>query len=219
MLMKADTEALVKGCKEETTRFLRHEPGLRGYCLELFRRAIVEGSQEAWEAIVAQYRRQMLHWAGAGTVDADDLVQDALHSFLKAVTSEVFARFMGIPKVLAYLRRCVISAKIDRQRGEGREQPALAKIALELDHQGGSPEHAALDKIVNRRAVEYIYSRLNDEQERLVVRLNLELGYKPKEIVHLHPAEFPTARDVYTVRERVVRRLSQDPILRYMLDS
>jgi DNA-directed RNA polymerase specialized sigma24 family protein len=216
---QASVSELAKRCQEETIRFLKKKPGPVGACFELFRRAVAEKCQEAWEAVHAQYRDLMLRWAGDCSdvpCDAEDVAQRAFEKLLKAVKPETFARFAGIESVLAYLRRCVTSVHIDRQRIAERERLALAALRADNPPQAVSPEDVALERIVNGECAARIYSQLKDERERLVAYLNLELGLKPKEIVCLRPDEFPTERDVYRVRERVVRRLSQDPILRDM---
>lgn len=205
---------LSERCQEETINFRDKKPGPVGFCFELFRRAVVENCQKAWEAVYAQYRSQMLHWAGDSSCDAEDLVHCAFEKFLNAVGPETFARFTGIAAVLAYLRRCVNSVRIDRWRQAEREQLALAALGVDDPPQANSPEQIALDCIMDRQCAKHIYGRLRDEQERLVVYLNLELGLEPAEIVRRHPAEFSTARDVYRVRERVIRRLSRDSVLR-----
>ena len=209
---QVSVEELTEFCREENTSQDKN-PRPAGACFELFRRAVVENCQTAWEAVYAQYRRQAIGWAGGNSGDAEDVVHCAFEKFLSAVSPETFARFAGIANVLAYLRRCVKSVHIDRWRQAEREQLALDALGVEMASQPGSPEQAALDRIVNQQYAEHIYDRLKDEQERLVAYLNLELGLKPSEIVHRRPAEFPTARDVYKVRDRVIHRLSEDPIL------
>jgi DNA-directed RNA polymerase specialized sigma24 family protein len=209
---QTSVEELTEFCREENAS-LDKDPRSVGACFELFRRAVVENCQAAWEAVYAQYRRQALRWAGGNSDDAEDVVHCAFEKFLSAVSPKTFARFAGIANVLAYLRRCVKSVYIDRWRLMEREQLALDSLGMEMASLSDSPEQAALDHIVNRQYTEHIYGRLKDERERRVVYLNLELGLKPSEIVHRHPTEFPTARDVYRVRDRVIHRLSEDPIL------
>ncbi len=216
---QASVAELAKRCQEETLNFRDKKPGPVGFCFELFRRAVVEDCQEAWEAVYVQYRRLMLCWVGDISPDAEDLVHCAFEKFLNAMAPETFARFTGIATVLAYLRRCARSVRIDHERQAKREQLALVALGVDNPPLSNSPEPVALSRIVNRQFAEYIYARLKDEQERLVVYLNVELGLKPAEIVRLHLAEFPTPRDVYKVRERVIRRLSQDPILQDMLSN
>lgn len=44
-------------CSEENARYRRSQSDERGYCFELFRRAVVEDCQEAWETIYRQFER------------------------------------------------------------------------------------------------------------------------------------------------------------------
>jgi DNA-directed RNA polymerase specialized sigma24 family protein len=211
--IQLSVQELAERCREEANRFRRQENGPTGACFELFRRAIVEGCQEAWKAIYTQYQRQVMRWIGS-IDDAEDLVHCAFDKFSRAVKPEAFGRFMGIGTVLAYLKRCARSVCIDRERQIEREQLALDALRPERSSQESSLEQVALNQIVIQQCVEHIYSRVKDGQEELVVRLNLALGWKPAEIVERHPAEFPTQRDVYKVRDRLIRRFSQDPVLR-----
>jgi len=208
---------LAERCQKENANFQANKPGPMGFCFELFRRAVVEKSQEAWKAVYTLYRSRMLQWLSESSCNAEDVVHGALEKFLNAVDPETFACFAGIGTVLAYLKRCVNSVRVDRQRKAARERLAFEAIRMNDPPLSSSLEQAAFDSIVNRECSEYIYARLKDEQERLVVRLNLEQALKPAEIVLLHPGEFPTVRDVYRVRERVIRRLSQDPVLQNMV--
>jgi DNA-directed RNA polymerase specialized sigma24 family protein len=210
---RLSVEELAERCRKETSS-RNKEPGLVGFCFELFRRAIVENCQEAWDAIYVQYRREMSRWAGSSPFDADELVHRTFEKFLNAVTPSAFARFTGIGSIRAYLRRCVKSVLIDHWRQAAREQRALDALGLENPPAAGSPEQMAFDRTVNRQCADRVYSRLKGRKERLIVRLNLELGLKPTEIVQLYPAEFPTTREVKKVRDRLIYRFSEDPILR-----
>ena len=211
---QANVEEIIEGCREETARFHRKERGSTGFCYELFRRAVVESCQESWNAIDTQYRSLLLRWAEGNSGDAEDMVQLAWEKFFKAMTEERFLRFPGIAHILAYLRRCVNSVTIDHWRKIKKERSNLTALGVIDPTQATPLQQTVLDGIVNRQHVERVYSRLKDRQERLVVYLNFELGLKPAEIAQLYPDVFPSARDVSRVKERVIRRLSNDPTLR-----
>jgi DNA-directed RNA polymerase specialized sigma24 family protein len=211
---KASVEELAELCQKEDARFRDKKPGPVGFCFELFRRAVVERSQQAWNAVYDQYYDRMVGWIGGDLLDAEELVHEALEKFWSRVTPETLARANGIGSVIAYLKRCVRSACVDRWRQAKREHRALAALELEASpNEACSLEQIVLDDIVNQECAKYVYSRLKDEQERLVVHLNLELGVKPAEIARMYPSLFPTAQHVNRVRERLMRRLSTEPVL------
>ncbi|HNT73524.1 MAG TPA: hypothetical protein PKH77_00755 [Anaerolineae bacterium] len=214
---EACLEVLIERCQRETVQYRQPQPSLIGYCLELFRRAIVEGSQAAWQAVYEQYRGQMARWARADPDKAEDIVQSALEKFVRRMTPDRFTRFTGVAHILAYLERCIRSVRIDRQRQEARESAACDY--LQTDFRENDPVRIADERIENTECARYIYSRLHDDQERAVVRLNLELDLKPAEIARLYPQLFPTTADVHRIRERVIRRLADDPVLQKYRDD
>jgi hypothetical protein len=63
---------------------------------------------------------------------------------------------------------------------------------------------------VRQELFEHIEQRLKDEQERLVIRLSFKVGLVPRHIAQECPDTFADAADVRRVKERVVRRLSND---------
>src|SRR3954468_24420841 len=53
---------LARCCAEETNKFLRQSVSNDRYCLELFRRAIVQRDDDAWASIYQQYAPLVLTW-------------------------------------------------------------------------------------------------------------------------------------------------------------
>lgn len=209
MYSQMDVSQLVEQCRDETIRSRTMASGLTGFCLELFRRAIVEGCQPAWEAAHAQYHRLMLSWARSSNnwCSPEDIVESALERFLKAVKPETFARFTSIRHLLAFLRGCVRSVYIDRARRDQREQKGWGMMAID-DPPPADREPSLLPRI---------YERLKDEQECAVVYQSFELGFKPQEIAARRPDMFSSAHEVSRIKERVISRLAQDPGLRSYL--
>lgn len=215
--MTEDIEALIQRCHEENKRFHSGQDGPTGACRELFRLAIVEQSQRAWKAVYEEYHAQMLRWASGNQAAADDIVQRAWEKFFNSVTPKRFPDFVRVGALLSFLKSCVKSVLIDRARMREREQTTLKawKDLEELAQQEGpSPPSQIIDEIVHQQFAEDVYSRLRDDEERLVIFMSFELDLKPREIAERYADRFPTAKRVSRIKERVIRRLAYDPVLR-----
>jgi DNA-directed RNA polymerase specialized sigma24 family protein len=143
-LHDAHLSLLVERCAEQTARFFARVANDTRYCLELFRRAIVEHDQAAWEAIYGQYRNMVRGWlARHPQIDltgetAEDLVNVAFDKMWTALNPEKFARFadpsqgslayppgqagQALAALLRYLQMCAHSTVIDCIRRVRREQ-------------------------------------------------------------------------------------------------
>lgn len=204
-------EELAGRCrKEEAAR--AKVSRLTSACFELFRRAVIEDCLAAWRVIYHQYKRQMIHWAGGRSADAEDVVHRGLEKFITKMRErpDTFTGFPGLASVMAYLKRCIRSVRVDRERWAERERRIVEALEIIGPAHASSSEQLVLNPLVREQCAEHIRSRLNGEQERLLVHLQFELELKPAEIVERRPDQFPDADEVYKVRERVIRRLSRD---------
>lgn len=204
-------EELAGRCREEESA-RSNVSKFASACFELFRRAILDDCQTAWRVIYHQYKRQMIHWAGGRSADAEDVVHRGLEKFITKMRErpDTFTGFAGLASVMAYLKRCIRSVRVDRERKTERKRRIVEALEITSPAHARSSEQLVLDPLVRERCAEHIRSRLNDEQERLLVHLQFELDLKPAEIVDRRPDQFPDADEVYKVRERVIRRLSRD---------
>jgi hypothetical protein len=217
-------DELARRCREETDRFLRGEPTHEAFCHELLRRAICQGDQAAWAAVVAQYRGLVLaqirrHPAYATAAEEDDYwVNRTFERFWGAVGPERFRAFPGLPALLQYLKLCAASVLVD----DARRRAAAAAESLE-GHAAclaaSTPgEEAILGELAGRELWRAIEAELRDEPERLVARLCLVLGLKPREVYACHPDRFADVADVYRVKRNLIDRLSRSPAIRRFLD-
>ncbi|MBU0495148.1 MAG: sigma-70 family RNA polymerase sigma factor [Chloroflexi bacterium] len=181
-------------------------------CWELFHRAVVENDEQAWQALYVQYRRLIGKWGTGIDLELDDLVTVAFGRFWRALHDQNFAnRLPTMKAVMGFLRACVWSEATDRQRRreyQNRIHGELAQAVCETD--------AHLDperQILSRERQDYLYSRLQDEDEQLVFQLSWELNLKPREIATQYPQRFVDARSVSRIKERIMRRLSEDPMV------
>ena len=208
---------VVSRCAEETRQFVKRVESTFRHCYEMFRRAIQERNEDAWEAVLAQYRGLMLSWVsrhpavdGAGE-DADYFVNGACARLWESIPPERFERFPDVRSLLRYLQMCLHSAITDFARQH-------AAVTVSLDDAGeefvAAPQESGLDRAARHELWAKVAARLKDDKERLVMRGLFVLGLKPRELCDLNPGVFRGVQEVYGVRENVVDRLARDPELR-----
>src|SRR6185436_15760962 len=115
-------DALAQRCAEETERFRLRLQDDSQYCFELFRRAICERVELAWEMIYNQYKLEVAIWVkervGFDSSEAtiDPFINGAFAKMWHALTAEKFGRFSDIKSLLYYLKTCVYSVVVDHTR-------------------------------------------------------------------------------------------------------
>jgi DNA-directed RNA polymerase specialized sigma24 family protein len=205
-LDKISTQELASLCREESSRYQRRCGEEPGHCFELFRRAIVERDQEAWSILYSQYRPLVAGWVRGSFDQADDGVNQAWAKFWRSVDPDTFVnRFSGIGKVMAFLKLCAYSVRIDEhRRDKARATISLGEMNLP-DHPPPQEENLVLEELLK-----YIEPRLQNEQERLVFCLSFQVGLKPREIAQNYPAQFSDVKEVMRIKERIVWRLANN---------
>ena len=114
-------------------RFFRMRGAIHGTALSLFRRAIEQGNQYAWELIYTQYSSLVAGWVknhpNFRAIDGEtqEYVNPRIPSLWTA-TSNKFDQFTELSSLLAYLKMCVHSAITDETRKVSR-----AAVAREWD--------------------------------------------------------------------------------------
>lgn len=223
-------EQLAEACRRETERFLRNAGFDDAFCFELFRRAVVERGEHAWEKIVAQYRRMVLTWvkrhpdlpALGGDEDGDHWVDAVFVRFWSAVKPERFGQFENTRRILAYLKMCANSVIQDelRQRAQQLSTVSLDPMAgLDENSAAPAPPASAVEArsdggLLAQELLAIIQSALHDDREWEVFRLTVVLGYTPREISRRHPDRFPTADTVYQIKRNLLDRLRRNPEIR-----
>ena len=205
-------------CTRETEAFFQRRAHDPAYCYELFRRAIVERCQPAWDVIYAQYRPLVAGWVerhpafAFGGEETQFFVNRAFEKMWAALDPTKFARFPNLKSLLRYLQMCVHSTIVDQSR---KAEQAVASVQVESMSDRSStngPRHddPALDRVYRQEFWQQIEARLNDERERRVVYGSFILGLKPREVHALYQDTFGDVRDVYRVKENVLARLRRD---------
>jgi hypothetical protein len=82
---------------------------------------------------------------------------------------------------------------------------------------GFSPDYLA--DVARQELADHVRRLVPDETEWLALRLSYEYELPPREIAHRHPQRFRDAAEVSRIKERVKKRLQNDPRLRQYLED
>lgn len=193
------------------------------FCLELFRRAIVEGDQASWSSIYAEFQGLVFDWvyrldATAGATDgrgeeAADLVLCAFTKLWRFYTPASLAAATGLGAVLAYLRSCAGTC-VQEMRRARRLDPRFIGLdgAVEVPSPGNLA-NIVLDELQRGELWRIVLEHCQDDADRCVAQLCLAMGLKPAEVAALHPALFADAASVYRVKRNLLARLSRNELL------
>ena len=219
--MQLSLPALVRRCATESDHFYHNRPYDARFAHELFRRALVERDEIAWEHVYTHYSPLVESWvrrsgAFVGSGESSEFfVGAACTKFWRAVSPERFATFA----TLSYLQLCTGSVVIDSVRAQSWAE-MVADDSLPADQAPrGSADDEAIDRVSRAEFWRYIDTQLHCDAERAVVLGSFVLGMKPGEICDQRPDLFASVGDVYNIKRNVLSRLSRNPELRQRLSA
>lgn len=221
MMEGASLNQIVVGCQKESKQGDRVD---RGFCFELFRRALDLNHPQAWTALETQYASLIGFWIRqeiSHTLDEEslaDLKQATLTRFWRTLGKQAAApiatRFEHTGGILRYLNRCAISSCMEWHRREKKNRRLQQKLQIlaRSNPQIITFEETGLPPDKEGR-LETIRQWLKDAdlspEEQILYEASYVKGLKPAAIVKMYPDTFPTAKDVYRVKLRLVRRLQR----------
>lgn len=216
---------LARSCAHETELFFQRQNHDTRYCFELFRRAIRENSQSAWEIIYEQYQSLVTGWVlqhqgfKASGEEAQYFVTGAFGKISSSMTLEKFDKFSDLRSLLAYLKMCVHSMITDYNRVAERAnlQISIEDLGFEIKATESAVEESVLNEIDNQVFWVKINEKLNDEKERLVIQGTFVLALKPRELCDHYENIFTNVEEVYRVKQNVLARLRRDSEFRKFL--
>lgn len=224
-LMQLSLPALVRRCAIESDHFYHSRPYDARFAHELFRRALVERDEIAWEHVYMHYSTLVESWVrrsgafiGSGE-SSEFFVGAAFTKFWRAVSPERFATFPTLAALLSYLQLCTSSVVIDSVRAQSWAE-MVSDDALSADQTPrGSADDEAIERVSRAEFWRYVNTQLNCAAERAVVLGSFVLGMKPGEICDQRPDLFTNVGDVYNIKRNVLSRLSRNPELRRRLSA
>jgi RNA polymerase sigma factor (sigma-70 family) len=184
----------------------------------LFRRAIRENDQTAWEIIFNQYQSLVTGWVRqhqgfeSSGEEAQFFVTEAFAKISRILTSEKFNKFSDLKALLSYLKMCVHSVITDynRKADQANLQISFEDIKIDIKSSDPAPESKVLDKFDNQTLWTQLKERLNDEKERLVMQGVFVLALKPRELCDYYEGAFENVEEVYRIKQNIFARLRRD---------
>ena len=212
-------------CARETELFFQRRSSDPHYCFELFRRAIMERNQRAWELVYAQYRPLVTGWVERHPAfptsgeEAQYFVNRAFEKMWAVLAPDRFGQFLDLRSLLRYLQMCVHSAILDQVRAAEQASVGTQADIGSAEKESGGPnvEDQALAQVHGQEFWKEIDARLQNEKERRVVYGSFVLALKPREIYTRSQETFRDVHEVYRIKENVLARLGRDEELKKSL--
>ncbi len=220
-----DLMTLMRRCACESERFYRGQQHDTRYSYELFRRALVERNEAAWEQLYRHYSGLVEGWvrrSGAFTSSGESsefFVVGAFTKFWRAITPDRFESFPTLASLLHYLQLCATSVVIDSVRTQSWSEMLPEDMLTPGATPQSSPDEEAVNRVHREEFWRMIDAQLHDEIERVVVYCSFILGLTPRAIFARRGDLFNSVNDVYNVKRNVLGRLGRNTKLRQMVAS
>jgi hypothetical protein len=216
-------EELRAQAQAEESNYTHGEAGDDAAGLELFRRALEDADEAAWQAVIDVYRGLLVSQASRrairGLVVEDDgfCVDRAFQRFWRAGQNGRIHQFNDLASILKYLKMCLGSVLLDEARARRRQ--AWVSIEDVAPETCVSPDPAAevIGSIAGADLWATIDRELPQPEERLVARLSFVSGHSPREIFARHPDTFDDVFAVYRTKRNMIERLRRSAALRQLL--
>jgi DNA-directed RNA polymerase specialized sigma24 family protein len=217
-----DLNTLMRRCAIESERFYRGQQHDTSYSYELFRRALVERSEAAWEKLFLHYSGLVEGWVrrnGAFSSSGESseyFVVGAFTKFWRAISPERFASFPTLASLLHYLQLCATSVVIDSVRAQSWAEVVPEDTVSHNTVSPQMPDEEAVSRVQREEFWGLVNAQLNGEVERVVVYCSFVLGLTPRAIFARHNHLFTSVNDVYNVKRNVLGRLGRNAQLKQM---
>jgi len=201
------TSDLADYCVKEIDLYHRGEFQGDTYCVELFRRATLQGGQGAWQAVQKCLDETVLSWfdrhprrEAACRLDTEEhYVTQSFERFFEATVHQQIA-FSTLVDALLSLRAYLNSVILDALRASSRSREFLFLRHHETE-QSGAPSSK------QKEVWEMLKNMLPDKRERRLVYLLFHCGLGKKYIIHTYPLEFQDEEEISCLRLRIIQRL------------
>ncbi len=180
-------------------------------CLEIFHRAIVEHTDQAWSALHQHLAAKVRLWLRNHPYRKSALRHDSEENYVAQTFSRFWyavrrqhIEFLSQQAALSYLRATLNAVILDTLRYHTRTREVALPdpdIAEELVAPDTKDSHLLLDTLKKL---------LPDEREQRLAYLLYYCGLKPREIVIHCAAEFNDIKEIYRLNHNIMEKLRRN---------
>ncbi len=218
-------------CSQEINNRYRGLPSDERFCLEIFRRALLEGDNDAWAALQKQFSENIVRWFRRHPKRWEALEIELEQNYVDETFSRLWqwgynqktrfnhlagfnfqAGFDSLPGALRFLHDCLDSLIVDKLRKHARQQ-VVSMEEVDPPTPPTSEAHVLWQELWSKvRAI------LPDEREFRIIFLVYHEGLKPRQILQYCPGEFNDIKEVRRLLKNAMDRLrSHKAIFRLLL--
>lgn len=218
-----ELSVIIDRCCEETKKYYEQGDSQDAYCLELFRRALVQRNRHAWEALYQQYAPLICHWLKFEPVfqhcsECEEyFVNRALERMWQAVRGRRFERFESLGSVLQYLKLCLKTSLIDYSRTEKLRTLHIEDLQPTVLVADTLLESELVRRSETKQFWRLVRDHLRSDQEQAVVYESFLLELKPAQIFARHRHLFDDVSNVYKTKRNVLKRLERSNAIQQFL--
>ena len=203
---------LADRCVSEIGKYSRKEPHDDQYCLEIFRRAMLEDDSDAWEVLHQRFSSILLGWvrrhpqreAAYRCDNENNYVDRAFRRLWTRTVRNKSLEFNTLAGALRFLHTCLNSDIIDTLRAQLRPEEVPWP-------EPGFPEEPFADDPDNaNERWEAIKSVLPNQREQKLAYLLYYCGLKPRQIVQFFPGEFSNVQEIFRMTRNILDRLKRN---------
>jgi len=188
--------------------------------VEIFRRALIEQTNEAWSALQHCFSETIRIWIRSHPNSDVALLRDSEENYIAQTFSRFWyavhdqhVEFSTLPAALSYLHATLNGLITDTLRFHLR----LRSREVPFPESGLFDEPCA-EEPLDSESLESIQMLLLNQRERRIFYLLYSCGLKPREVVNRCPQEFDDVKEIYRLNTNIIGRLRRNRNrLRYLL--
>jgi DNA-directed RNA polymerase specialized sigma24 family protein len=216
--------ALAERCQRELNRYSSEEACDERYCLELLRRATVQGDPASWACVQQLFSGLVRRWLRrhpgletAARLDSEEnYLALAFERFWQATTQHQRLDFRTVAAALQYLRASLHGVILDTLRAYAQRR----EVALPEPDAPGEPFVEDHDAAEGSEMWDLLTRLLPEAREQRLAYLLFHCGLKPREVVRFCSSEFGDVHEVYRLRRSIIERLRrQAPLIRMTMEE
>ncbi len=210
-LSQMNLSLLADRCSDEMKLHRRKESYDDRYCLEIFRRAIIQHVDQAWSVLQQRFGESVRIWLHSHASKDVALLRDSEENYIAQTFSRFWyavrdqhLEFTSLNSALSYLHATLNGILTDTLRSHLRSKEVPIP-------EPGSSEEPLIEAPPDESAIwQSIQELLTDQREQRAAYLLYYCGLKPREIVMRCPHEFDDIKEVYRLNHNIVERLRRN---------